>query len=53
MDPEQFKKQFVLRTAVGKITDCETEWVAREWTIEGLLARDDGSWLWKTSFETT
>jgi hypothetical protein len=50
MDPELFKKQFVLRTAVGKITECEREWVARGWTIENLLAKDGGSWLWKTNF---
>ena len=50
VDPEEFRRQFVLKTSVAKITNCEKEWRAAGWTIEGLSGRAQGSWLWKTNF---
>ena len=50
MDPEEFKMKFVLKSAVAKINNCEKQWRAAGWTIEGLLGHADGSWLWRTAF---
>ena len=50
MDPEDFKKQYVLRTTVGKLTGCQKKWGATRWTLEGMLSRGNGKWLWNTNF---
>ena len=50
MDPAEFRRKFVHKTVVAKIRNCEREWKATDWTVEGLLGRSEGRWLWRTNF---
>ena len=50
MEPAEFRRKFVHKTVVATVHNCEREWKAKNWTINGLLGRSDGKWLWRTNF---
>ena len=48
--PDQFGLDFIAKSKLAKILECNENWAANKWTVKSLLLRGDGEWKWKANF---